>query len=86
MNQKLYLADQAQRETARGDLDRSFSVEAGAGTGKTTLLVERILSLIRNHRASLEQIVAITFTEKAAGELKVRLREAIEKADRKSVV
>jgi ATP-dependent exoDNAse (exonuclease V) beta subunit len=80
MNQKLYLADQAQRETARGDLDRSFSVEAGAGTGKTTLLVERILSLIRNHRASLEQIVAITFTEKAAGELKVRLREAIEKA------
>ena len=80
MNQKLYLADQAQRETARGDLDRSFSVEAGAGTGKTTLLVERILALIRNHRASLEQIVAITFTEKAAGELKVRLREAIEKA------
>jgi len=53
-------------------------VEAGAGTGKTTLLVERILSLLRGRRASLEEIVAITFTEKAAGELKVRLREVLE--------
>jgi ATP-dependent exoDNAse (exonuclease V) beta subunit len=42
--------------------------------------VERILALIRDRRASLDQIVAITFTEKAAGELKVRLREALEKA------
>ena len=74
------LADEAAREIARNDLDRSLAVEAGAGTGKTTLLVERILSLVRNRRAPLEKIVAITFTEKAAGELKVRLREAIEKA------
>ena len=70
MNQKLSLADQAQREIARNDLDRSFSVEAGAGTGKTTLLVERIFSLVRTRRASLEEIVAITFTEKAAGNSK----------------
>jgi len=80
MRQKIYLADEAEREIARNDLDRSLSVEAGAGTGKTTLLVERILSLLRTRRAPLEEIVAITFTEKAAGELKVRLREAIEKA------
>ena len=80
MNTKISLADEAAREIARNDLDRSLAVEAGAGTGKTTLLVERILSLVRNRRAPLEQIVAITFTEKAAGELKVRLREAIEKA------
>jgi ATP-dependent helicase/nuclease subunit A len=80
MQQKISLADEAEREIARNDLDRSLSVEAGAGTGKTTLLVDRILSLLRERRAPLEEIVAITFTEKAAGELKVRLREAIEKA------
>lgn len=74
------LVDQAQREATRKELTTSFAVEAGAGTGKTTLLVERILALIQNERASLEEIVAITFTEKAAGELKVRLRQAIEKA------
>jgi ATP-dependent helicase/nuclease subunit A len=79
-DKKISLADEAEREIARNDLDRSLSVEAGAGTGKTTLLVERILSLLRTRRAPLEEIVAITFTEKAAGELKVRLREAIEKA------
>jgi ATP-dependent helicase/nuclease subunit A len=80
MQQKISLADEAERGIVRNDLDRSLSVEAGAGTGKTTLLVDRILSLLRERRAPLEEIVAITFTEKAAGELKVRLREAIEKA------
>ncbi|KPK91265.1 MAG: hypothetical protein AMJ94_07610 [Deltaproteobacteria bacterium SM23_61] len=80
MQPKTYLADEAEREIARNDLDRSLAVEAGAGTGKTTLLVDRILSLLRERRAALDEIVAITFTEKAAGELKVRLREAIEKA------
>jgi len=64
--------DRNERQVARHDLTRSLTVEAGAGTGKTTLLVDRILSLLRNHKASLEQIVAITFTEKAAGELKIR--------------
>jgi ATP-dependent helicase/nuclease subunit A len=80
MDKKISLADEAEREIARNDLDRSLAVEAGAGTGKTTLLVDRILSLLRERRAALDEIVALTFTEKAAGELKVRLREAIEKA------
>lgn len=74
------LTDQADRDAATHDLERSICVEAGAGTGKTTLLVERIISLLQAKRAALEQIVAITFTEKAAGELKVRLREALERA------
>ncbi|MDI6752985.1 MAG: UvrD-helicase domain-containing protein [Thermodesulfobacteriota bacterium] len=73
-------ADRADRDAARRDLTRSLTVEAGAGTGKTTLLVDRIISLLLSRRASLEQIVAITFTEKAAGDLKIRLREALEKA------
>jgi len=62
------------------DFDTTFLLEAGAGTGKTTVLVSRILALVRTGRATLDRIVAITFTEKAAGELKLRLREGIEDA------
>src|SRR5437879_3095841 len=72
--------DQPQREHLINDLDTSFCVEAAAGTGKTSLLVRRILSIVASARAELEQVVAITFTEKAAGELKVRLREELERA------
>ncbi len=73
------LADQAERDRATNDLDTTFLVEAAAGTGKTTILVDRILSILRAGRASLREIAAITFTEKAAGELKVRLRQAVER-------
>src|SRR5688500_19050342 len=55
-------------------------VVAAAGTGKTTELVGRIIALIRNQRATVRQIVAVTFSEKAAGELKLRLREELERA------
>jgi ATP-dependent exoDNAse (exonuclease V) beta subunit len=62
-------------------LARTYLVEAGAGTGKTTVLVDRLLALIRSG-VQVPRIVAITFTEKAAGELKVRLREKLEGAAR----
>ncbi len=80
MEEKIPLADQIYRHEARQNLVESFCLEAAAGTGKTTLLVERILALIQQKKAKLEEIVAITFTEKAAGELKMRLREGLEKA------
>ncbi len=51
-------------------------VDAGAGSGKTRVLVERIVRLIENGHASLDEIVAITFTDKAAAEMKARLRGA----------
>ncbi len=73
-------ADQAVRERVVTDFDTTFLLEAGAGTGKTTVLVKRILALVRGGRAPIDRIVAITFTEKAAGELKLRLREEIEAA------
>ena len=73
------LADEEARRRIRHDLDTTLVVEAAAGTGKTTELVCRILSLLR-HGASLSRIVAVTFTEKAAGEMKLRLRAEIEKA------
>ena len=60
-------------------LAETLVVEAAAGTGKTTALVERVVRLIESGTAeSIEQIVAVTFSEKAAGELKLRLRETLE--------
>src|SRR5436190_21014894 len=60
-------------------LDDTLVVEAAAGTGKTTELVRRILRILATGRATMTEIVAVTFTEKAAGELKLRLREALER-------
>ena len=61
------------------DLDTTLVVEAAAGTGKTTELIKRILRVLATGRATMVQIVAVTFTEKAAGELKLRLREELER-------
>jgi ATP-dependent helicase/nuclease subunit A len=76
------IADQRVRERIRNDLDTTLIVEAAAGTGKTTALVNRIVAALANARAELGRIVAVTFTEKAAGELKLRLRAEIESARR----
>jgi ATP-dependent helicase/nuclease subunit A len=72
------LVDEDARLRAVEDLDTSLCVEAGAGTGKTTLLVDRYLEIVSSGRARCGQIVAITFTEKAAGEMKFRVRREIE--------
>jgi ATP-dependent helicase/nuclease subunit A len=74
------LADGAARERIRKDLDTTLVVEAAAGTGKTTELVGRILAGICSGRVRLSTTVAVTYTEFAAGELKLRLRTEIEKA------
>lgn len=74
------LADAKAREAIRTALDRTLVVEAAAGTGKTTELVARIVGLVRTGRARLATIAAVTFTEKAAGEMKLRLRTELEKA------
>lgn len=62
---------------ASRDLETSFCVEAGAGTGKTTILVSRYLSIIESGRAKCSEVVAITFTEKAATEMKIKIAEEI---------
>src|SRR5262245_8466214 len=74
------LADRVDREQIATALDDTLIVEAAAGTGKTTELVHRIVSVIQTGRAEVTEVVAVTFTEKAAGELKLRLREALEEA------
>jgi len=72
--------DQDARDRIQRDLATSYAVEAGAGTGKTAVLTGRIVEAVRTGYARLPQIVAITFTERAASELKVRLRTALEDA------
>jgi ATP-dependent exoDNAse (exonuclease V) beta subunit len=74
------LADADQRDQIRTALDDTLVVEAAAGTGKTTELVQRIVAVLAGGRGELDRIVAVTFTEAAAGELKLRLRSAIEDA------
>ncbi|MDE0238249.1 MAG: UvrD-helicase domain-containing protein [bacterium] len=68
--------DQVDRDAIEAELDSTLFVEAGAGSGKTTALVARVLSLL-NTGVAMENVAAITFTEKAAAELKNRLRQRL---------
>src|SRR5690606_24087705 len=72
------LSDQAARALISGTegLDQTLFVEAGAGSGKTTELIARLTRLI-DRGVELRHIAAITFTEKAAQELRDRLRGAL---------
>lgn len=75
--------DREQRRRAIEETSSSFVVEASAGTGKTSTLINRILHLVLEKGPAgpplpLSRICAITFTEKAAGEMKVRLRHSFE--------
>jgi ATP-dependent helicase/nuclease subunit A len=74
------LADAEVRQQIRSQLDVTLVVEAAAGTGKTTELVHRVMALLRSGKTTLARLVAVTFTEKAAGEMKLRLRTEIERA------
>ena len=61
----------------RDDLDSTLFVEAGAGAGKTSSLVARIVNLV-DHGVPITGIAAITFTEKAAAELRTRVRQELD--------
>ncbi len=76
-------ADEGARRQIREDLDQTLFVEAGAGSGKTQALVGRVLATVLDPRdpVPLRQIAAVTFTEKAAAELRDRLRTAFEAQD-----
>ncbi|HEX7120678.1 MAG TPA: UvrD-helicase domain-containing protein [Longimicrobiales bacterium] len=77
--------DQEHRDRIANDLDTNLLVEAGAGSGKTTAMVGRMVALVRTGRADVDQIAAVTFTRKAAGELRERFQVALEKAYREAV-
>jgi ATP-dependent exoDNAse (exonuclease V) beta subunit len=70
--------DQAHRDRVVTDLGSTLFVEAGAGSGKTTALVDRVVELVRTGTVELRAVAAITFTEKAGAELRDRLRQRLE--------
>ncbi|MGZ6886861.1 MAG: UvrD-helicase domain-containing protein [Acidimicrobiia bacterium] len=74
------LVDEAARRRITTDgLDELLFVEAGAGTGKTKQLVDRVVALVLDRAVPMREIAAITFTEAAASELRARVRESFER-------
>lgn len=73
-------SDQAARDRIASDLGTTFLVEAGAGSGKTQSLVGRLIAVLRSGRAAIETLAAVTFTRKAAAELRGRFQVGLERA------
>jgi ATP-dependent helicase/nuclease subunit A len=78
MNERSMISDDAERAAAL-DVSRSFVVQAPAGSGKTELLIQRYLALLSRVERP-EAIVAMTFTRKAAGEIRERVVAALRAA------
>ena len=76
--------DEDQRQRVRTELRTSFLVEAGAGSGKTTLLVDRMVALVESGETEVARIAAVTFTRKAAAELRERFQVALERRYREA--
>jgi ATP-dependent helicase/nuclease subunit A len=74
--------DQDARDLMASELDKNLLVEAAAGTGKTTSLVTRMINLIREGKSQVDKLAAVTFTRKAAAELRARFQVGLERAAR----
>jgi len=74
------LVDHEARRVIREDTGRTLFVEAGAGSGKTTMLVQRVQQLTVWDAIPMGEIAAVTFTERAGAELRDRLRARLESA------
>jgi len=74
------LNDQKERDLAASTFDKNVVVTAGAGTGKTSLLINRLVHLLMREPdpVRITEVVALTFTNKAANEMKTRLRDELE--------
>ncbi len=80
MNDKIStLPDCRERDSILDDLDVNILVEAAAGTGKTTSLIGRMMNLIREGKCTAEGMAAVTFTRKAAAEMRSRFQVELEK-------
>ena len=71
-----YTPSQQQAITLHG---KNIIVSAGAGSGKTQVLTERVLYFIKNHKYKLDEFLILTFTNLAAGEMKERIRKTLTK-------
>ncbi|MBM3285022.1 MAG: hypothetical protein FJY81_04055 [Candidatus Aminicenantes bacterium] len=75
-----FLTDAGARRKIVEELDKTIFVEAGAGSGKTKSLVDRMIALLRAGKCGIGEIAAVTFTRKAAAELRGRFQVELEKA------
>lgn len=73
-------SDSIARERIRDDVRSTLFVEAAAGSGKTTALTERMLTLLSEGVADVHGIAAVTFTRKATLELRLRMQNLLERA------
>ncbi len=76
--------DHRERLSIVSDLDTTMLVEAAAGTGKTTILIGRMVALLAEGKGAIENMAAVTFTRKAASELRGRFQIELEKLFRES--
>ncbi len=74
------LPDAQDRRAIREDLSTTLLVEASAGTGKTQSLVDRMTALIATGATPIDRLSAVTFTIRAAAQLRQRFQNSIEKA------
>jgi ATP-dependent helicase/nuclease subunit A len=74
------LPDEPSRRAIREDLGTTILVEAAAGTGKTTSLVDRMVALIATGRTTADRLAAVTFTIKGASQLRERFQNGLEAA------
>ena len=72
--------DQISRDRIRGDIHSNFFVEAGAGSGKTSVLVDRMAAMVEGGM-DISRICAITFTKAAAGEFYSRFQQKLSESD-----
>ena len=70
------------QQKAIDTLDRSILVSAAAGSGKTAVLIQRIINIILSGEADVDRMLVVTFTNAAAAEMKLKLTKAIRKAIR----
>jgi ATP-dependent helicase/nuclease subunit A len=68
-----------EQTTAIETMDKSLVIRATAGSGKTQVLIEKVIKIHQEKGIPLEHIVVVTFTEKAAWELKERLAKKLER-------
>ena len=66
--------EQLQAINERG---RNILVSAGAGSGKTAVMVERVVKLVMEDRVPVSAMLIVTFTKAAASEMKERLRKSL---------
>ncbi|HOO50333.1 MAG TPA: UvrD-helicase domain-containing protein [Alphaproteobacteria bacterium] len=76
--------DHKERDKIFNELGKTMLVEAAAGTGKTTSMMRRMTELISRGECEIEHLVAVTYTRKAAAELRAKFQLALERAVRES--